>query len=173
MAKLVTMWRSDEIHAQAVHYVKSYILFPSGLLGLVCMIGGLGGLGYQLLATNSYTSTTFLASSGLLLLGALCGVAQTAYHRYLLRTVPQVFAARIRTAVRKSGKKTKIDERGTTIDHTGRSLVPLGYLAGMVLLLGASALALTKGSVEAVPALLMPWAGFYWGKLFWWKGVVR
>jgi hypothetical protein len=167
------MWRSDEIHAQAVHYVKSYILFPSGLLGLVCMVGGLGGLGYQLLATNSYTSTTFLASSGLLLLGAFCGVAQTAYHRYLLRTVPQVFAARIRAAVRKTGKKTRTDERGMTIDHAGRSLVPLGYLGGVALLLGASALALTKGSVEPVPALLMPWAGFYWGKLFWWKGVVR
>ena len=42
--KLVTVWRKEDIHAQAKHYVKSYILVPSGMLGLVCMLGGVGGL---------------------------------------------------------------------------------------------------------------------------------
>lgn len=172
MAKLVTMWRSEEIQQQARQYIRSYILFPSGLLGLLCMVGGLGGLGYQLIETNTYTWTTFAASSGLLLIGGLCGVAQTLYHRYLLRTVPEVFAARIRAAVRKPGKKAKTDLQTTSINHPGRSLVPMGYLAGVMLLFGSSALALTKGSMEVVPAVLMPWAGFYWGKLFWWRGVV-
>ena len=173
VAKLVTMWRNEEIQNQARQYVRSYILFPSGLLGLICMLGGLGGLGYQLMAMSTYTWTTFLASSGLLLIGGLCGVAQTLYHRYLLKTVPEVFAARIRAVVRKSGKKARIDPQPTTIEHPGRSLVPLGYAVGAMLLFGASALAWMKGGMEIVPAVLMPWAGFYWGKLFWWRGVVN
>jgi hypothetical protein len=167
------VWRKDEIEKQAKHYVKSYILLPSGMLGLVCMLGGLGGLGYQLLASNSYTWATFVASSGLLLLGGLCGVAQTLYHRYLLKTVPEVFAARMRTAVGKPGKKVKGDPQTTDINHPGRPFVPLGYVAGILALFAGSAAALLKGSVDAVPAVLMPWAGFYWGKLLLWRGIVQ
>lgn len=172
MAKLVALWKSEEIQEQARQYVRSYILFPSGLLGFVCMLGGLGGLGYQLIAADSYTWTTFVASSGLLLVGGLCGIGQTLYHRYLLRTVPEVFAARIRAAVRKQGKRAKTDPHPTTIDHPGRLFVPLGYAVGILLLVGASVLAFAKGAMDPVPAVLMPWAGFYWGKLFWWRGIV-
>jgi hypothetical protein len=171
--KLVTRWRQVDIETQAKHYVRSYILFPSGMLGLVCMLGGLGGLGYQLIASGSYTWTTFLVSSGLLLLGGLCGVAQTIYHRYLLKTVPEVFAARMRTAVGKPGKKAAVNQQQTKIDHPGRAFVPLGYVGGLALLLAGSALALVDGAVDALPAILMPWAGFYWGKLFLWRGVVQ
>ena len=73
MPKLVTVHRHDEITRQAHDYVKSYILFPSGLLGLVSMIGGVGALGYQLLATDGYTWVTFYQSSGLILLGVVVG----------------------------------------------------------------------------------------------------
>jgi len=173
VAKLVAVNRRDEIETQAKYYVRSYILLPSGMLGLLCMLGGIGGLGYQFIATGSYTWATFLASSGLLLVGGLCGTAQTGYHRYLFRTVPEVFAARMRAAIGKSGKKTRIAPQATEISHPGRALVPLGYVAGVLVLFAASALALLKGSVDAVPALLLPWAGFYWGKLFLWRGIVR
>jgi hypothetical protein len=37
---------------------------------------------------------------------------------------------------------------------------------------GASAVTILYGNVDALPALLMPWAGFYWAKLFFWRGVV-
>lgn len=170
MPKLVTVWRKDEIHAQARQYVRSYILVPSGMLGLVCMLGAVGGLGYQLVASSSYTWATFLTSSGLLLAGGLCGMAQTTYHRYLLETVPEAFAARMRTAIAKPGKKPKAEIK---IDRPGRAFVPLGYVGGLLLLFTGSALALLKGSVDAVPAVFMPWAGFYWGKLFLWRGVVQ
>jgi hypothetical protein len=159
VAKLVTVWRKDEIEKQAKHYVRSYILLPSGMLGLVCMLAGLGGLGYQLVASGSYSWATFLASSD---------------HRYILKTVPEVFAARMRTAVGKSAKKArKIDQQPTEISHPGRGFVPLGYVAGVLVLFAASAAALSKGSVDPVPAVLMPWAGFYWGKLFLWRGVIQ
>ena len=172
MPKLVTVWHEQDIQAQARHYVRSYILFPSGLLGLVCMVGGLGSLGYQLIASSTYTWTTFTTSSVLLLAGGLCGWAQTRYHRYLFATVPDVFAARMRSAVQRSKKKAKAGSTVPEINHSGRGLVPIAYLLGTSLLLGGSAWGVAYGSMDIMPALLMPWAGFYWGKLFFWRGVV-
>ena len=170
--KLVTVWREQDIQAQARQYVRSYILFPSGLLGLVCMIGGLGALGYQLVASNTYSWTTFMTSSGLLLMGALCGWAQTRYHRYLLATVPDVFAAHMRTAVRRNKKQSRGQAAVPAVGHPGRAFVPFAYVIGSVLLLAGSVWAMTDGAMEVIPALLIPWAGFYWGKLFFWRGVV-
>jgi hypothetical protein len=46
-------------------------------------------------------------------------------------------------------------------------------LAGVALVLGGSLWAIVYGSMDAVPALLMPWAGFYWSKLVFWRGVVK
>ncbi|WP_455388917.1 hypothetical protein [Petrachloros mirabilis] len=173
MPKLVTVWRQHDIQTQARQYVRSYILFPSGLLGLVCMIGGIGSLGYQLIASSTYTWVTFLTSSGLLLIGGLCGWAQTRYHRYLFATVPEVFAARIRSAVTRNQKKKKGESAIPEIEHPGRKLVPLAYLAGSMALLAASVWAMSYGAMDVVPAVLMPWGGFYWGKLFFWRGVVN
>jgi hypothetical protein len=172
MAKLVKEWRSEDIRTQARHYVKTYILLPSGFLGLLCMLGGMGTLGYQLIASGTYTGTTFITSVALLLLGGLCGWWQTRYHRYLFDTVPQVFAARMRTAVQRTHKKAKADPVIPPINHQGRRLVPAAYVAGIGLLLGSSLWAITDGSMDAVPAILMPWAGFYWSKLFFWRGIV-
>jgi hypothetical protein len=172
--KLVTVWRDDEIRVQAKQYVRSYILFPSGVLGLVSMLGGVGGLAYQLVASSSYTSATFFASTALLLFGGLFGWVQTRYHRYLLDRIPHVFAARMRSAVHgRQRKKHRTDPREATIDHPGRSLVPFAYAAGVLALVGASTWAHTEGGVEMLPAVMMPWAGFYWGKLFFWRGIIE
>jgi hypothetical protein len=173
MPKLVKEWRSDDIRTQARHYIKTYILLPSGFLGLLCMLGGMGALGYQLIASGTYSMATFVTSSALLLLGGLCGWVQTRYHRYLFDTVPGVFAARMRMAVQRSQRKAKSEPIVPGIDHRGRKLVPMAYLAGISLLLGSSFFAINYGSVEAIPALLVPWAGFYWSKLFFWRGVVN
>jgi hypothetical protein len=108
----------------------------------------------------------------LIMVGALGGWLQTRYHRYLLAGFPEVFAARLRTVVRQQGKKTKAEPAKATIEHPGRKLIPLAYAAGLVLLWGASAVAMIYGNVDLLPALLMPWAGFYWAKLFFWRGVV-
>lgn len=173
MPKLVTVWRKDDIVSQAKHYVRSYILLPSGVLGLICMLGGIGGLGYQLLTGGSYTWNTFVVSSGLLILGGMCGAAQTLYHRHLFSTVPEVFAARMRAVVSKPSKKGKIDSQHEEVRHPGRALVPLGYVIGAGLLLAGSIVAFQNGSIDAIPAVLMPWAGFYWGKLLLWRGIIH
>jgi hypothetical protein len=172
MPKLVKGWRNEDIHTQARHYVRTYILLPSGFLGLICVLGGIGTLGYQLVASSTYTVATFMTSSALLLLGAFCGWIQTRYHRYLLATVPDVFAARMRSAVQRSQRKTKTGPTIPAIAHRGRSLVPVAYVLGCGLLLAASGWVIMQGSVDAVPAILMPWAGFYWSKLFFWRGIV-
>ena len=173
MPKLVKEWRSDDIRTQARHYIRTYMLLPSGVLGLVCMLGGFGTLGYQLIASGTYTWKTFNISTALLLLGAGCGWAQTRYHRYLLETVPDVFAARMRTAVQRTQRKAKPDPLVPAIHHRGRKLVPAAYVAGTGLLLGSAWWAIADGSIDPLPAILIPWAGFYWSKLFFWRGVVN
>lgn len=172
MPKLVKEWRSEDIRTQARHYIRTYILLPSGVLGLVCMLGGIGTLGYQLVASGTYTWTTFSTSTSLLLLGGLCGWLQTRYHRYLFDTVPEVFAARMRTAVQRSQRKAKPEPPAPAIDHQGRKLVPAAYFAGTALLFGSSFWAISYGSMDPLPSVLMPWAGFHWSKLFFWRRVI-
>ncbi|MGA6829001.1 hypothetical protein ACO9S2_15495 [Nitrospira sp. NS4] len=172
MPKLITRPRPEQIVQQAQDYVKSYILLPSGIVGLICMIGGVGGLGYQLLATDSYTWGTFYQSTGLIVLGVLMGIAQTRYHQFLLAQFPEVLAARMRTATAKKGSKVKKDADLPSIDHQGRQLIPGAYFLGTALILGSSWLATMMGQVDGVPALLLPWAGFYWARLFFWRGRV-
>lgn len=173
MARLVTVRRPEEIAQQAQEYVKSYILFPSGLVGLICLIGGIGGLGYQLVATDSYTWDTFYQSSALIVLGLLTGVAQTRYHQFLLKRFPDVFAARLRMASMKRGTKAKKEIQSISIEHAGRQFVPLAYTIGAALLIGSALAASIYGQVSTVPALLLPWAGFYWARLFFWRKVVK
>jgi len=170
--KLITVHQPDQVAQQAREYVRTYILFPSGIIGLVCLVGVIGGLGYQLLASDNYTWDTFYYSSGLLLTGIILGIGQTSYHRYLFKEFPEALAARMKLATGKQKSKTKRDAIGDIIDHPGRSLIPVAYLVGMVALVGGSVAAITYGQVEAFPAFLTPWAGFFWAKLFLWRRVI-
>lgn len=171
MAKLITVQRPEQIAKQAQDYVKTYILIPSGLVGLVSMLGGVAGLGYQLFSTDQYTWQTFLQSTGLIALGAALGFAQSRYHFYLLQTFPEVLAARIRSATKK-GKQTAKGGEVPQLDHPGKQFVSSAYLLGTGILLGMSWLTTSMGQVMIVPAVLLPWAGFYWARLFFWRGRV-
>lgn len=170
MPKLIVRQRPEAIEQQARDYVKSYILLPSGLLGLVSMIGGVGGLGYQLVASDSYTWVTFYASTALILWGVVIGVAQTRYHRFLLQQFPEVWAARMRSATAKKGRRSKTEGEPPHIDHPGRQWAPVVYVLGTGMTLGASWAAVMFGQVDGVPAVLLPWAGFFWARLFFWRG---
>jgi hypothetical protein len=170
--KLITIHHPEQVAQQAREYVRTYILFPSGIVGLLCLVGTIGGLVYQLLASDSYTWTTFYFSSGLIALGIMIGTGQTSYHRYLYKQFPEALAARMRLAPGKQKGKPKKDSPQETIDHQGRNLVPLAYMVGIVMLVGSSIAAIIYGQVEAIPAFLMPWAGFYWAKLFLWRRVI-
>lgn len=172
MPKLITVHHPQQTMQQALEYVKTYILFPSGFLGLVCLVGSVGGLGYQLLGTDSYTWDTFFQSSGLFLSGIGLGAAQTLYQRYLLREFPEVLAARMRDGLNRQKGKLKKQSAAPDIEHAGRQLIPLAYGMGILLLVGSAIAAFSYGRVHMIPAILMPWAGFYWAKMFLWRRVI-
>ncbi len=171
--KLVTVHQSQEMMHHAQEYVKTYILLPSGLLGLVSVIGAVGGLGYQWLSTDSYSWDTFYQSSGLFMSGVGMGAAQTLYQRYLLREFPEVLAARMKEGLNRQKGKLKKRSEATTIEHPGRQFIPLAYVLGVALLVGGTIVASAYGHVETVAALFMPWAGFYWARLFLWRRVIN
>jgi hypothetical protein len=172
VAKLIAVRTPEEIQRQAQDYVKSYILFPSGLVGLICLVGGVGGLGYQLMSADTYTWATFYQSSGLLLLGGVLGLVHTRYQQFLLRAFPNVLAARMRAASMKQGKKRKGNATPPPIEHPGRAFVPVAYAIGGAVLVGTALAASLYGQVNLLAALLMPWAGFHWARLFFWRKVV-
>jgi hypothetical protein len=171
--KLINVHHPQNTLQLAQEYVKTYLLMPSGLLGLICVIGAIGGLGYQWLSTDSYTWDTFYQSSALFMLGVGLGVAQTLYQRYLLREFPEVLAARMKEGLNRQKGKLKKRSDATTIEHPGRPFIPLAYLLGVMILLGGAITASVYGHVSMVPALLMPWAGFYWARLFLWRRVIK
>lgn len=171
--KLINVHHPQHAMQLAQEYVKTYILMPSGLLGLICMIGAIGGLGYQWFSTEGYTFDTFYQSSGLFISGVGLGALQTLYQRHLLREFPEVLAARMKEGLnRQRGTLTKRSE-ATTIKHPGRQFVPLAYLLGATALIGGTIAASVYGRVNMVSALLMPWAGFYWARLFLWRRVIK
>ena len=172
MPKLVTVLRPEKIDEQARYYVRSHILLPAGTIGLICMVGGIGALGYQLLASHTYSWVTFLSSSVLIVVGAACGFAQARYHCYLFKTFPGVYAAKLRTAVAQRTRKPKPEPDVPAIEHPGRGFVTAISLTGAVLIFGASAAAVMRGDLDLLPSVLVPWAGFFWAKLFCWRGVV-
>ena len=71
MPKLVTVLKPEKIDEQARYYVRSHILLPAGTIGLICMVGGIGSLAYQLIVNHSYSWLTFVTSSVLIVVGAL------------------------------------------------------------------------------------------------------
>ena len=131
MPKLVTVLRPEKIDEQARFYVRSHILLPAGTIGLICLVGGMGSLAYQLLVNHS-SWWTLLTSSALIVVGAACGWGQARYHRYLFATFPEVYAARMRTAVaqrsRKAKAKTETD--APAIEHPGRGFITAISIAG-------------------------------------------
>ena len=176
MPKLVTVLKPEKIDEQARYYVRSHILLPAGTIGLVSMVGGLGALAYQLLASHTYSWVTFLSSSLLIAIGASCGFGQARYHRYLFKKFPEFYAAKMRTAVAQRNKKLRMKAKAEPdvpeIEHPGRGFVTAISIAGAVLVFGSSAGAYLYGDLDLLPAALVPWAGFYWAKLFCWRGVV-
>ena len=171
MAKVITTKRLEGEVDKAHEYIRTHILFPSGLLGLLAMVVGILALIYQLIV-GTYALETFTFSSGLLLLGVIVGWGLTKYQQFLLRDYPAYFASRMKTATQRSLRKAKKPVADVIIDHKGRGLIPLGYVIGIILFLGLSALCVMSGFLDGMAAFALPWAGFFWAKMFFWKGII-
>lgn len=174
MPKIVSPKRLETETDQARAYVKYHILFPAGLLGLASMVVAVIALAYQLIG-GSYSLETFVHSSALLIFGGLLGWAQTRYHRFLLRAYPWHFATRMKTFFQRpqKAKRNRRDRPDPEPDHPGRKMVPYLYLAGMVGLLGLGALGAAAGTIDYLAAFVLPWAGFFWAKMFFWRRELR
>lgn len=170
MPKIITAKRLEGEVEKARDYVRSHILFPSALLGLISLLTGAAALVYQFF-TEAYSWRTLGETTALLLLGSTLGWAQTRYHRYLLREHPGHFAARMKVFTRTPHRRAK-REILPSLEHQGRGVVPLLYLLGIGVLVGASVLSSTAGHVYYMAAFLLPWAGFFWAKTFFWRGVL-
>ncbi len=171
MGKIITVQRKENEAQLAEHYIRTYILFPSGLLGLLAMIIGILALVYQLFI-ETYDAWTFAKSSGLIVAGMLLGWGQTRYHRYLFRTFPEFWASRMRTSRVRGAQRLKKVSTEVKLQHAGRSLVPFAYVVGIGSLLGLSAWSFGSGSLDYMAAFTLPWAGFFWGKLFTWHSII-
>jgi hypothetical protein len=167
MPKLVTAKRLEGEQEKAREYVRSHILFPSSVLGLIFMLAGAGTLILQFVG-DRYGWWTFLQSTGLIAFGALLGWGQTRYHRYLLINHPSHFANRMKPGAVKGKAATKAVLLPTS-DHPGRPWVPWLYAAGILGLFGAGALAVAVGQVYFAAGFTLPWAGFFWAKLYSWR----
>ncbi len=170
MPKIITSRRQEGEADKAREYIRAHILFPSGILGLIFIISGTASLGYQFFV-ETYSWHTFLESTALLVIGGTLGWGLTRYQKFILLDYPEYFANRMKTFARTKRRRSK--REAPSVSHRGRGLVPLGYLLGILLLLAASALSALFGHVYYTAAFLLPWAGFFWAKLFFWRGVMR
>ncbi|MBM4124548.1 MAG: hypothetical protein FJ246_06300 [Nitrospira sp.] len=166
--KIITAKRLEGEHEMAREYVKTHILFPSSLLGLIFLLSGTGSLIYQFMFED-YGWRTFVESTALLIAGGCLGWGQTRYHQYIFREYPGYFAGRLRTFSRSGQKRSKREVLLPELQHPGRNLVPLYYTLGVAGLLGAAALSAIFGHVYYMAAFLMPWAGFFWAKMYFWR----
>ena len=171
MAKVITTRKVQGEVERAHDYVRTHILFPAGMTGLITMVVGVLGLLVQLW-NGTYSWETFTTSSGLLVVGVLVGLAQTKYHQFLLRKFPAFFASRMRTATQRSVQKARKAAAEVPVEHRGRGLIPLWYVLGIMVFIGLSIVTVFAGFVDPVPAFALPWAGYFWAKMFFWKGII-
>ncbi|WP_447980218.1 hypothetical protein [Candidatus Nitrospira bockiana] len=171
MPKLITTHRAEDESLKAKEYIRTHVLLPSSLLGLVFMVAGMASLVYQFFSI-SYGWRTFVETVLLLGLGVLLGWTQTRYQQYLLREFPGHFSGRLRIFAQDPRKRPAKDMTIPDIHHRGRQLVPLAYTLGAAALFGASAVISVFGTSYYVAAFLMPWVGFFWAKVYFWRGIL-
>ena len=171
MGKVITAKRKENEVEQSHIYIKTYILFPSGVMGLIAMVVGIVALVYQLII-ETYDEWTFAKSSLLIVAGIVLGWSQTRYHRYILSKFPGFFASRMKSGSARRLNRQKKQPAEVELDHPGRIMMPLLYLLGMAGLIGLSTWCYSTGSLDYMAAFFLPWAGFFWGKLFTWHKVI-
>ena len=84
-----------------------------------------------------------------------------------------MFAARLQQpTVSKSGKP-KRESAASQEQASGSPWAPGAYMVGLAILLAGSMLSVLYGVVHPIAACFLPWAGFFWAKLFFWKSVLK
>ncbi|MFO0773763.1 MAG: hypothetical protein U0172_03750 [Nitrospiraceae bacterium] len=167
MAKLRSSHREASVLSKAQDYIRTHVIFPSALLGIILLVAATMGLAYQYLA-ETYQPSTFLQSTGLAVVGALAGWGHSRYQRYLLANFPDALAAKLDAFLKKDVTRAK-KHGPKPLDHPGRSWMPLVYVLVILLLLGLAFSAGAWGTVYPVAAYLLPAAGFFCARVYAWK----
>lgn len=172
MPKIITAKRRESETDQAREYVKTHVLLPNALIGMVFMVAGVLALIYQFMS-ESFGWRPFVETSGLVLTGIVLGWIHTRYQRYLLDRYPGFFAGRLKLFSKGTLKRQKREVLAQPLEHPGRSWVPLAYAVGILALLGASFATATYGHLYFVAAFFMPWLGYFWARMFFWRSVLQ
>ena len=74
--------------------------------------------------------------------------------------------------VSKSGKP-KRESAASQEQASGSPWAPGAYMVGLAVLLAGSMVSMIYGAVHPIAACFLPWAGFFWAKLFFWKSMLK
>ena len=170
MPKLVTVKKTGIERQQAVRYIKNSFVYPSALIGLVCLVVGYGAVIYLMIRGRPMegllTHSLFLLAVGLAL-----GLLQAIYQHYLFRAHPGYFAERVRqNDLRLSGRFKKIG-LPPTVEHSFRWAVPIAYLAAASA--ASYSIILWYPNVNLLSAVLLVLAGFHNIRFFYMKRLVK
>ena len=169
MPKFVTVKKAENERQQAAQYLKTSLVYPSALMGLIGLVFGYGGVIYLMIRgrpmVELLTTSLILLSSGLLL-----GLLQALYQHYLFRSHQEVFSDRIhRSKLRLSGRVKKIGDP-VRAEHKGRWAIPYIYLAGWAGFV--SLVILHAEKLNYFSAIFLVLAGFHNARFFYLKRLI-
>lgn len=170
MVRVVTARRAESERQKAIQYIKTSIIYPSALLGLISLVLGYGALIY-LLFKGRFLASVVLDSFVLLGVGILLGWLQYFYQRFLFENHPEYYAERRRrTELLRAGQARKLDVLEKP-NHKGRRIIPYIYLGAFV---GAVAMVITYATrLNTLSAVFLLLAGLYNVRFFFWKRKLR
>jgi hypothetical protein len=170
MVRVATVRRAESEQQKAIQYIKTSIVYPSALLGLISLVLGYGALIY-LFFKGRFFANVVLDSFILLGVGVLLGWLQYFYQRYLFENFPEYYAERRRRAERlRSGQARKLAVLEKP-NHKGRRIVTYIYIGAFV---GAVAMMITYATrLNPLSSVFLLLAGFYNVRFFFWKRKLR
>ena len=169
MPKIVTARRRENEKDRARLYLKSRLIMPTFPLGAATLVAGYG---YMLLFLSPLTTGMVLGSTILLLFGALWGWCHTRYERYLLSACPEYLARKQKLFdATRDYKRVSRELPAHGPLHPGRRLALIWYAVGGSSMIGITVYYLDQ--MGAVPALLLPWAGYFNAKIIFLRDLLR
>ena len=169
MPKFITVKKAENERQQAAQYLKTSLVYPSALMGLIGLVLGYGGVIYLMIIGKPMME---LLSASLVLLtsGLLLGLLQAFYQHYLFRSHHEVFSDRVhRNKLRMSGQVKKIGDP-VTAKHTGRWAVPYIYLIGWAGFV--SLVILHAEKLNYFSSIFLVLAGFHNARFFYLKRLI-
>ena len=170
MVRIVTAKKAESARQKAEMYVKTSIIYPSALMGLVSLVLGYGALIY-LLFKGRFFPSIIIDSFVLLGVGVVLGLIQFFHQRFLLDHFPEYYADRRKRMERIRSRQTRKLEIVEKPTYRGHQFVPYVYLVGFSA--AVAVIVLYAGRLNPVSAVFLVLAGIYNIRFFFWKRKLR